>query len=101
MRVAYKHLAKDVNCEAILCEDGEQAVSHIEEADLLITDLNMGKINGIELAKIARRQRPQMPIIIVTGSPEDVPPQIADQIIDKYDRFFDLIIQSVTSLLRR
>jgi PAS domain S-box-containing protein len=38
-----------------------------EKFDLLITDLNMPKINGVDLAKFFLQTRPDLPILITTG----------------------------------
>ena len=35
--------------------------------DLMITDIRMAPINGLELLKIARQVRPAMPVIILTA----------------------------------
>ena len=76
----------------IICENSEQAIPHISSADLLITDLNMpGGINGAELTKIAKREKPNMPVIIMTGDPGDIPADhLADKVICKPFEFEQL-----------
>ena len=71
--------------DPILCENGEHAVPYINQADLLITDFNMPPgMNGVELTKIAKREKPGMPVIIMTATPEDVPiDHLADKVIEK------------------
>ena len=44
--------------------------AHPETYDLLITDLTMPKMNGIELAEAALHQRPDIPVILTTGFSE-------------------------------
>jgi CheY-like chemotaxis protein len=39
-----------------------------EDYDLIITDMNMPHMNGIELSKILLEIRPDIPIILCTGS---------------------------------
>lgn len=84
-----RHLLKDFltfyGYDPITCEDGEHAVSHISSADILITDFNMPPgMNGAELAKIAKRQKPDMPVIIMTGDPRNIPADhLADQVVEK------------------
>ncbi len=39
-----------------------------EDYDLIITDMNMPDMNGIELSKRLRAVRPDIPIILCTGS---------------------------------
>ena len=68
----------------IICEDGEHAIPHISSADLLITDFNMPRMNGAELAKIVKLGKPDMPVIIMTAAPENVPiDHLADKVIEK------------------
>ena len=50
-------------------ENGEQALEKIREEapDILLTDINMPKMDGITLAQLARTEYPQMRIIFLTG----------------------------------
>ena len=75
----------EIGYSIITCEDGKDAVQHINRADLIITDFNMPRMNGVELTKIAKREKPGMPVIIMTGEPEKVVPigYMANQIIEK------------------
>ncbi len=41
--------------------------------DLVITDYSMPRMNGIELAREFHRQRPEVPILLLTGYVEDFP----------------------------
>ncbi len=68
----------------IICENGEHAIPHISSADLLITDFNMPRMNGAELTKIVKRGKPDMPVIIITAAPENIPiDHLADKVIEK------------------
>ena len=50
-------------------ENGEQAIAMIQEQapDILLTDINMPKMDGITLAQLARAEFPQLRIIFLTG----------------------------------
>lgn len=50
-------------------ENGEQALQTIrkEVPDILLTDINMPKMDGITLAQLVRTEYPQMRIIFLTG----------------------------------
>ncbi|MDP2651918.1 MAG: response regulator [bacterium] len=68
----------------ILCEGGKQAIPRISEADALITDFLMPEMNGAELVQEAKRQKPGMPALIITGTLADVPKDhLADGVFGK------------------
>ncbi len=68
----------------ILCAGGDEAIPHVKSVDILITDFNMPGMNGVELAKIAKQQNPGLPVIIMTGTPQDIPiDHLADEIVEK------------------
>jgi CheY-like chemotaxis protein len=52
-----------------LAADGQEAWEQLEEApaDLLITDINMPRVSGVELMRRARERWPHMPIVVITG----------------------------------
>lgn len=52
--------------------NGAQALRHneLDPADLLVTDLNMPLMGGVELIRAVRLERPLMPIIVVTADSE-------------------------------
>lgn len=70
---------------SIICENSEQAIPHIYEADTLITDFSMlDGINGAELAKVAKNQKPDMQVLILTNRPDLVPKDnSADNVFSK------------------
>ena len=55
--------------EVVACADGVAAVARLQAArfDLLITDLKMPKMTGIELLGEARRLRAEMPVVLMTA----------------------------------
>src|SRR5688572_15424214 len=56
--------------EVIATHDGTVAVTRLEGSarfDLLITDLKMPKMTGIELLAEAKRVRPDMPVVLMTA----------------------------------
>ncbi|MBC8108776.1 MAG: sigma-54-dependent Fis family transcriptional regulator [Anaerolineae bacterium] len=55
--------------EIIAATDGPMAVSRLTQGrfDLLISDLKMPKMTGIELLQEARKLRPDMPVVLMTA----------------------------------
>jgi two-component system, cell cycle response regulator CpdR len=50
------------------CADGEEAATHLEEAwDLLLTDIVMPGMDGIEVARLAAARQPGLRIMFITG----------------------------------
>jgi len=66
-------ILKDLGYNPIICESGEQAIQYLGETDALITDFNMNGMRGDELAEKAKERRHDMPVIIMTGYPSQVP----------------------------
>jgi DNA-binding NtrC family response regulator len=55
--------------EVVACNDGPTAISRLQATrfDLLITDLKMPKMTGIELLGEAKRLRAEMPVVLMTA----------------------------------
>jgi CheY-like chemotaxis protein len=49
--------------------DGEEALSLLNQEDfsLLITDLRMPKMTGLELLKAVKDKYPRLPVVVITG----------------------------------
>ena len=57
-------------------EDGEKAIDEIKKGenplvlDVIITDIRMPKMNGIEVINYYRKEWPSVPMIVLTGFPD-------------------------------
>lgn len=62
-------LIKSAGHETVAVRGGEKAREVLlnEAFDLMISDVRMEPIDGIELLRIARRERPEMAVIMLTG----------------------------------
>jgi CheY-like chemotaxis protein len=51
------------------CENGRKAIEFLaqEDADLLITDILMPEMDGLETVRAVRKLRPQLPILAMSG----------------------------------
>ncbi len=59
--------AESVKTEKATNSADAVAVLDRMDFDLIITDFNMPGMNGVELAKIAKKRFPHIPIIMITG----------------------------------
>jgi DNA-binding NtrC family response regulator len=56
--------------EVSICKDGNEAINLIRDNnqfDLLISDVRMSPINGLWLLSFVKKERPSIPVIIVTA----------------------------------
>ena len=60
--------------ELLEAEDGEQGIALLNEnaltVDVVICDVRMPKINGVEAVKYFHREYPSTPVIVLTGYPD-------------------------------
>ncbi|HZJ52843.1 MAG TPA: ATP-binding protein [Myxococcaceae bacterium] len=85
--------------EVTSVNDPEEALELIaedpEDFDLLLTDLQMPRMDGVELAARAARLRPQLPVVLSTGNRWSIPAATARaagirEIVDKPFRIEEL-----------
>jgi len=72
-------------------EDGQQAITLLNEGehpmviDVIITDIRMPKINGVEAMEYFQREYPSIPLIVLTGFPDlDLAMQLMKQGVTDY-----------------
>ena len=55
----------------VTASGGEEAIEYLEAQpfDLVITDLVMPTVNGVEVLRAAKRIDPNFPVIVITGYP--------------------------------
>jgi PAS domain S-box-containing protein len=66
-------MLEDLGHDVIEAHSGAKAVAVLQDAqrvDLMITDVSMPGMTGLQLAATARRLRPAMPILLATGHAE-------------------------------
>ena len=69
MRIALETTLKREGYTLVLAENGEQALERLNEYkfDLVLTDIKMPKMNGIEFLKILKQQSPRTEAIMMTA----------------------------------
>jgi len=101
----YRMLATEQNCDLrVQAADGASAVSLAQECkpDLVILDLSMPKMNGLETARELKRIMPNVPIILFTLHADAVDESVArdwgvESVVLKGD--FKRLINDVRKLL--
>ena len=80
-----------LNYYVIEAEDGQQAITLLNEGehpmviDVIITDIRMPNINGIEAMDYLQREYPSVPLIVLTGFPDlDLAMQLMKQGVTDY-----------------
>jgi CheY-like chemotaxis protein len=73
--------------------DGESALAALAEHPdiaLLLVDWGMPRMDGIEVTRRARAQRPNLPVVLCTGYGENVPQMPGDLVLKKPYRAHEL-----------
>jgi YesN/AraC family two-component response regulator len=63
-----------LGCEVVMAGNGTEALAKLKADDrieILMTDINMPGLGGFELAEIAKRLRPRLHVILVSGVETD------------------------------
>ncbi len=62
-------LAKNSEWTVAFASNGKEAVEHFEQQlpDLVVTDLQMPEMDGLELVQLVRERHPAIPVVLMTG----------------------------------
>jgi YesN/AraC family two-component response regulator len=57
------------DCESIRAGDGFEAIEKVDQHqfDLVITDMRMPKMSGLDLLQKLKEKRPDMPVVVISG----------------------------------
>jgi two-component system chemotaxis response regulator CheY len=76
VRKVVKRILTKAGYDVIEAEDGEKAIEAINEGEnplllnVIISDIRMPKINGVEAINYFQQQWPRVPLIVLTGFPD-------------------------------
>lgn len=76
VRKVVKMTLQKAGYDVIEAEDGEKAIEEIKKGenplllDVIITDIRMPKVNGVEAIQFFKNQFPRVPLIVLTGYPD-------------------------------
>lgn len=73
IRTLLDYNLKQSNFETVMAADGEEAVRKVEteKPDLILLDLMLPKMDGIEVCKVLRQRKSNIPIIMLTAKGEE------------------------------
>lgn len=69
MLISLKAILQDENYSVVTCDSGEEGLKTLENRkfDILISDLKMNGMTGLELMGLTQRKYPSMPVILMTA----------------------------------
>ncbi len=76
VREAIKLQLESANYNVLEAENGEEAINLLKSEDnmincgLILSDIRMPKVNGLECIAFFREQAPGIPVVVVTGYPD-------------------------------
>jgi signal transduction histidine kinase len=106
--ILYNNLLSQIFKTVVLAKDGKEALEYYQESqdfDIIITDINMPKMTGIELAKEIKEIDPEMDIVIIsahsdtTNLIEAIKIGISDFILKPID--FDMLLTTLNKISQR
>ncbi len=88
-----------------MAEDGLDAIGKLRMGlpDLIITDLKMPRMSGVELLGVVRKRFPQIPVVAISGmAPGEIPTDVpADAYYYKNGSGFEQLIQTIADLTQK
>jgi len=76
VRETFRLLLESENYNVIEAGDGEEAINILKSGDnltncgLILCDIRMPKVNGIEYIDYLKEQAPGIPVVVITGYPD-------------------------------
>lgn len=83
--------------ESIRAGDGIEAIEKVEQSDfrLVITDMRMPKMSGLDLLRRIKEKRPDLPVVVISGyaldeEGNDILSSMADGFLNKPFKMSDI-----------
>src|SRR5437867_2779078 len=66
---AIEAMTRHFGHEVIVAQSLEAAVAHLEQSsfDVVLTDLHLGRADGLDLLRYVRDRTPDVPVVMITG----------------------------------
>ena len=75
-------LVRDGSYDVMTASSGEEALdlsrNRSEKIDILITDIDMGRMTGIELYRHIRDDRPETGVLFISANPDRIPESLPE-----------------------
>ncbi len=107
IRILLSDLLSCNGFEVIVARDGQESLEKLEDSnfDLVVTDIHMPRLDGIEMLKWMKKEGRKEKIIIMTGDPSDQRfaendmPQIETRLQKPFgiDFFLDLVLATTAN----
>ena len=71
VRRAHLRSLEDTGCQARVAEDGDEAIRVMEQepADVILLDIRMPGLNGMDVLKTIKKRWPDSEVVVITGYP--------------------------------
>lgn len=81
VREVINHALTMLGYEVIQASNGREALElfNMNRPDLVISDIHMPEMNGLELLKTIRDGDPELPVVLITGFNVDEARQVAEE----------------------
>ncbi len=103
VRILIVETLKEAGHEVLEAPDGEAALALVQEhgdLDLIVTDVRMAKLDGFALAIAARRVRPGLEVVFITGYiGTEVPRELSRALVMQKPFDPDALVVAVDTLL--
>ncbi len=107
IRILLSDLLSSKGFEVSMARDGQESLDQLEDGrfDLVVTDIHMPRLDGIEMLKRMKKEGRKEKVIIMTGDPSDQRlrdadiPHIVTQLQKPFriDFFLDLVIAATAN----
>lgn len=88
-----------------MAEDGLDAIGKLRTGlpDLIISDLKMPRMSGVELLNVIRKRFPQIPVIVISGmAANEIPSEVAaDAYCYKSGSGYEQLLETIAELTRK
>jgi two-component system response regulator FlrC len=107
MRAALKEAVVRIGYNAVMAEDPEDALKVLKDASvsMIVTDMKMPKMDGLEFIKVVREQIGNLPVLVITGhatvenAVEVMKEGVCDYLMKPFS--FDSLTSTIESIMSR